>query len=163
MTLYELSTQYRALEEALGSMDDAEQVQSALAELNDLGDSIQDKALGIARVLKNLGAEVDAIKAEEQRLATRRKTVENNITRLKTYAVEMLDAAGIDSAKDDLFSVRVQDSPPSVDVHDPDLVPETYYVSVDPRLDKRSLLDDLKAGKDVPGAALMRSRSLRVR
>ena len=163
MTLYELSTQYRALEEALGTMDDAVQVQSALDELNGLGETIQAKALGIARVLKNLGAEVDAIKAEEQRLATRRKTVENNITRLKEYAVEMLDAAGIDSAKDDLFSVRVQDSPPSVDVHDEAKLPQSYYVPVAPRLDKRSLLDDLKSGKDVPGAAIMRSRSLRVR
>ena len=33
MTLYELSTQYRALEEALGNMDDAEQMQEALDKL----------------------------------------------------------------------------------------------------------------------------------
>lgn len=163
MTLYELSTQYRALEEALGTMDDAEQVQSALDEMNALGETIQDKALGIARVLKNLQSDADAIKAEEQRFAARRKAIENNLARLKAYAVEMLDAAGIDSAKDQLFTVKVQDSPPSVDLYDPEKLPDTYYVPVEPRVDKRAILDDLKSGKDVPGAAIMRTRSLRVR
>ena len=163
MTLYELTGQYQQIEDQLASVDNAEDAQTVTQLFDGITDAIEDKLLAIARVAKNLDAEADAIKAEESRLAERRRAIENNVRRLKDYAQQNMEQSGIDRAKDALFTISLQNSPPSVRVEDEGAIPRDYYIEQAPKLDKRSILEALKSGSDVPGVSLHQSRSLRIR
>jgi hypothetical protein len=74
-----------------------------------------------------------------------------------------MEMSGVDRAEDDLFTVSIQNNPPRVDVHDPESVPAAFWTTPDPVLDKRGIMDRLKAGEDVPGASLLQSKGIRIR
>ncbi len=128
----------------------------------------------VALKVKELDAEAEAIKAEEQRLAARRKARENGAKSLKQYLERCLDAAGKEKVNGVLVTVAFQLNPPALSVPaDADLkelyeagapgitlVPSTFTV------DKRAVLDAVKAsGESVlpNGWAVTRARSLRIR
>lgn len=77
MNLYELSTNYLQIQEMI--MEGAEGLEDTLESLND---AIEEKAVGYAKVIKNIEGQVLAIKEEEKRLAERRRSLESNIKRL---------------------------------------------------------------------------------
>lgn len=164
MRLYELTEAYRKVQTYLeGAVEDEDIAQEALQLLDDLEENIEAKLCGIARVVKNLGADVDALKAEEQRLYQRRKTTENNIERLKAYAQRQMEFAQITKAKDELFTVALQKNPPSVRIADESAVPEAYRIPQPDKIDRRALLDELKAGVEIEGCELVQTEGLRIR
>ncbi|MGD7007582.1 siphovirus Gp157 family protein [Metabacillus sp. 84] len=156
-TLYELATSYRSVLE----MEDSDPV--VLKDtLESIEEGIEEKAENIAKLIRTLDAEAEVIKSEETRLANRRKAVENRITSLKTYLQEQLEVAGMDKIKRPTLTVAIQNNPPSVKIIDEKLL-DAYMVPVPHKLDKKAVLEDLKAGKQVAGAEIYRGRSLRIR
>ena len=92
MTLYEIATDYKNFIEAVENGEIPEEA------INDTLESIQalleEKADNIACLIKNMTADAEAIKAEETRLAERRRQKESTADRLKTYLSDMLIKAG---------------------------------------------------------------------
>lgn len=162
MKLYELSQAYRDVEEALSTMDEDER-KDGIALLQEIEANLEEKLLACARVARNIEVETEAIKAEEQRLANRRRALENNYTRLKEYMQQQMDVAGLEKTRDANFTVSMQKNPPSVRVVDEGRIPRRYYIEQEPKLDKRGILDALKAGESVDGVELQQTRSLRIR
>ncbi|MFR5747044.1 MAG: siphovirus Gp157 family protein, partial [Romboutsia timonensis] len=77
MKLYELTQNYLNLQELLENPEiPAEMIETAL---NEVGGQIEDKAENIAKLIKTLEADVSGFKAEEKRLADRRKSLENRV------------------------------------------------------------------------------------
>ncbi|MED4399840.1 siphovirus Gp157 family protein [Metabacillus fastidiosus] len=158
MKLYELAANYNAV---LEMMESDESI--ALTDtLEAIEDQIEDKAENIAKLIKNMDAEAKAIKDEESRLADRRKSIENRVTGLKTYLQGQLEVAGLDKVKRPTLTVSIQNNPPSVKVIDEKLL-IPYMVQQEPKLDKKTLLSDLKEGKQVAGAEIQQTRGLRIR
>lgn len=93
MKLYELANDYLALMAAI----DAEEIpEEAIADtVEAITGEIEDKADNIACILKNLDAEIGAIKAEEDRLKERRRAKEAAYDRLKQYLSDALQKAGM--------------------------------------------------------------------
>lgn len=79
-TLFELTNDLNALLDLGYSEDDSE---AFMDTLNGIMGGIEDKADGYCAVISRFNANVDMIKAEEARLAARRKVIENNIQRMK--------------------------------------------------------------------------------
>lgn len=97
MKLYELTNDYLALIDAL---DNDEIPEEAITDtLEAITASIEEKADSIACLLKSLDAEIVAIKAEEARLAERRKSKERAHERIKAYLSESLQKAGLDKVE----------------------------------------------------------------
>ena len=162
MTLYEMTKNYRELYEASQSngFDDV-QATVLYGLLESLSDDIDGKLLGIARVVKNLQADADAIKAEVDRLSARRQAVESGIKRLKDYAEDAMNAVGIEKVKDELFTVAMQKNPPAVSIVNDRLIPTDYWRQQDPVIDRQRIKDALKAGETIPGAELTQGKSVR--
>jgi predicted nuclease with TOPRIM domain len=158
MKLYELTTNYVSLMEMAEEMD-ATTLQDTLESIEE---EIHDKAENIAKLVKNINADVDALKAEEKRLADRRKSLENKVTHLKGYLQDQLEVAGLDKVKRPTLTVSIQNNPPSVKVIDEKLLSD-YMIPVEPRLDKKAILTALKEGMEVSGAELVQGRSVRIR
>ena len=161
MNLYELTENYRNLQELLDNPEiDQEIITNALDEV---GEQLEEKAENIAKLIKTLEVEVNGYKTEEKRLADRRKTLENRITGLKSYIDAAMKATGKKKFKGQLFSFNIQKNPPSVNITDSTLIPKEYYIEQEPVLDKKTVLAELKNGVIVPGAELKQTESLRIR
>ena len=161
MNLYELTENYRNLQELLDNPEiDQEIITNALDEV---GEQLEEKSENIAKLIKTLEVEVTGFKAEEKRLADRRKTLENRITGLKSYIDAAMKATGKKKFKGQLFSFNIQKNPLSVNITDSTLIPKEYFVEQEPVLDKKTVLAELKNGVIVPGAELLQTESLRIR
>ena len=158
MNLYTLTQNYlQVLEMAENGGDGFEDT------LDSLNDAIEVKAENTATVIKQLEANADMIANEIKRLSERRTTLENNAKRLKIYLQDQLEYCGKEKIKGPRFTVSIQNNPQSVDVLDETKIPAAYFIEQAPKLDRKELLAQLKAGETIPGVAVKQTRSLRIR
>ena len=157
--LYELSTGYKNIEYLLENGEDNEEL---AAVLNSLGEEIEDKAENIAKLIKNYEADIEAFKTEENRIAERRRTLENDVKRLKEYLFNNMKLTGKTKFKKGTFSFNIAKNPASVEIVNQDIIPMDYRELVEV-INKKDILQDLKNGKDVQGAILKQGESLRIR
>ena len=162
--LYELTGAALTLRNLLleGELD-PEAIKDAIENNNE---EITLKLENCAKVIKDIESDIAGLKAEEERLANRRKTYENNIKALKSKMQEALLATGERKLKGQLFSFNVQTNPPSVVIDEQYIenIPEAYITKPEPVVNKKKLLEDLKAGVDLDGIAhLETSESIRIR
>src|SRR5699024_2002331 len=99
MNLYELSESYMQIQTMI-----EEGVEGLEETLESLNDAIEDKAVGYAKVMKNLEGQVKAIRDEEKRLSEKRRSLENNIKRLKESLQDSMLFNNKKSIKTDLFN-----------------------------------------------------------
>ena len=165
MKLYEIASQLQTLE-AVMDTDFAETEEEKAAMLEAVEQSqlaFTDKLEAVAKVRANLLREAEAIKAEEDRLSDRRRAAERRADWLKDYVEYCMTTAGQTKVKTDLFTIAIQNNPPSVSVINEALIPADYLIEQQPRLDKRKILDVLKAGQDVPGCVIEQTHGVRIR
>lgn len=160
MNLYDLATQYRKIQEfADDSLDNDEVTEDDLEVLIDTIDSVQDslenKLENTVKLMKSWEYSIEALKKEEERLARKRKVLENRQKGLKTYAQSALENNGIDKVKAGLFKIRLQKNPPSINILDSSKVPDTYKIAQEPKIDSKALLNDVKNGLAVEGVELV--------
>lgn len=157
--LYELTTGYKNIEYLIEMGESTEELEAVL---NSIGGEIEDKAENIAKIIKNNEADIKAFKEEEKRIAERRKTLENDVKRLKEYLFNNMKMTGKTKFKRGTFSFNIAKNPASVEITNADIISSDYKVLTE-TLDKRAILQDLKQGKDVQGAILAYSEGLRIR
>lgn len=158
MNLYSLSAAYQEIQAMI------EDGQEGLSDtLESLNDAIEEKAVGYAKVIKNIEGQAKAIKEEEERLADRRKSLENNIKRLKLSLEQAMIDVDMKRIKTELFTFNIQKNPPSIEVLNDSVIPKNYFVEVEPKLDCKAILADLKNGKEVAGVQIKQGESLRIR
>ena len=166
MKLYELTHDYLALIEAI---DNDEIPEEAIADtLESITACIEDKADSIACLLKNLDAECKAIKAEEERLAERRKAKEKAHERIKQYLSDTLQRAGIDKVetarnritfrKSEVVEVAEDVFTSWARMHRDDLL--TYSA---PKPNKTEIKKALKDGIAIEGAELRINQNIQIK
>lgn len=161
MTIYELTNDYLELLMLAESEDlDPEAVADTL---EGIAGEIEDKAENYAKVMKQMQADADGIKAEEERLHSRRASIENNIKRMKEALQNAMEATGKEKFKTELFSFGIQSNPPSVAIAEDAVIPNRFYIPQEPKLDKKKLLEELKIGIEIDGCSITQGRSLRIR
>lgn len=158
-TLYELSANYEFLVRNAAEIDE-ELLKDTLESIDE---DIELKADNYARVLVELDGQINTLKAEEKRLADKRKAIENNVKRMKQSLEESMRLTGKTKFKTDFFSFNIQKNPVSVKVIDESLIDENYFVEQPKKLDKQQLKEDLKMGANILGAELIQTEGLRIR
>lgn len=157
MNIYELTQSYQQIMEMI------EEGQEGLEDtLESLNDAIEDKAVGYAKVMRNLEAQASAIKEEEKRLSDRRKSLENNVKRMKESLQENMVHNDMKKIKTDLFTFNIQKNPPSLNIENEELIPKRFYEEQLPKLNRKELLKELKES-DIPGVEIKQGESLRIR
>ncbi|MBJ8031050.1 siphovirus Gp157 family protein [Bacillus cereus group sp. N21] len=160
MKLYDLTNNYRELQMMIEDGVDPSALEDTLQAIEE---SIQDKAQNTALVIRNLEADVDAIKAEEKRLADRRKAIENNCKNLKDYLYQQMTAVEMKRIKGTIVTVGIQKNPASLDIAEDATVPPEYMVPQPAKVDKKSLLAAVKDGMQWDGITLRQSEGIRIR
>ena len=152
-SLYELTGDYAKFAEIAQQGDLDDDMQAMLdGALANLADDIEVKLEGYAKVIKNFESDIEGLKKEEDRLAGKRRTLENRVKSMKTAMCDAMIATGKLKVKGDLFSFTVRNNAPSVvmDVNYIEDVPEKYLIAQEPKIDRKLLAEDLKTD----GAAL---------
>ena len=154
MKLYELTEIYNNVL----SLEDTE-INRVLASIEE---EIEKKAENIAKLVRQLEAENEGIKAEEKRLANLRKAQENKIKSLKKYLEQQMIAMDRKKFKTSLFSFNIQKNPASVRILKEDKIPEEFF-----RIKKEPIRADIKAALErgeLKGVAeIVQTESLRIR
>ena len=160
-SLYELTEQFQEL---LSMALDPDVDEQALADtMEGIECEIEEKADGYAKVIKSLEADVEALKAEEARLAGRRKNISANIDRMKRALESSMRATGKTKFKTTLFSFGIQKNPPALKIDMPDRVPDEFLIPQEPKIDSAAIKKELKEGVVYDWCHLEQSESLRIR
>lgn len=155
-SLYVITSDMLSLLDSDESTD--EQIEAAFG-------AIVEKDNRICHFRADIIGEIAKFKAEESRLAARRKSMENLVARLEGYISQSMERLQVDEVQAGTFSIKLQNTPPAVDVDDESLIPAEYFVVIPAttQLDKKKVSADLKSGKEVLGCHLKRGKSLRIR
>lgn len=165
MTLFELTSEYENL---LAMLEDPEVDDQIITDtLEAIGGEIEAKADGYARVIRQMDADAKAIKAEEERLYNRRKSLENRISYLKSRLQFAMELTGTNKIKTEFFSIGIQKNPARVVIDNSAGIPAAYLIQQEPKIDTAAIKDALKNPEEAPiwkGIAhLEQSESLRIR
>lgn len=134
--------------------------------LENLNMARETKIENAALAWKNMAAEAAAIKAEEKKLAERRKAIEGKAEGVKRYLLAVLYPEG--GEPESYASAKVKISArlnnPSVAIDDAEALPDEFWrETVKREPDKNEIMEVLKRGIDVPGAHMERSRRVDIK
>jgi len=154
MKLYELTGQYEEITNLLydGEADE----QTVLDTLESIDGEIEDKADNYAKIIKNMLADAEAVKEEEERLHKRRMSLENRVKWLKETLKANLEFIGKTKFKTELFSFSVSKNggkQPLTITENTDEIPGKFLVQQNP-LPNKEAIRDLLADKEVEWAKL---------
>lgn len=165
MNLYELSSELAVIEDEL--IDAGGELTDELEKrLDSCTMGFNAKVENIAKWVLDLGAREETVDREIARLTVRKKAVQNLQRRLKEYTKMCMERAGKTKLDFGAVTVSVHRNPPSVEVRDEKAVPVRFITIIPEQhvIDKKALLEALKAGEKVEGAVLITDRAhLRVR
>ena len=106
----------------------------------------------------------EALKARIDGMRGRLSRIQHTASQKRGAALEAMEQVGLKKIVEPDFTISVRPGSPGVVVTSEAEVPDAYKVPQPPKLDRRKILDALKAGADVPGAVLSnRQNTLSVR
>lgn len=159
MNLYELTDSYLKVLELIEAGE--ENLDDTLESIND---TIEVKAENYAKIIRNLEGNVNMLKAEIERLNSRKKSIEGNIDRLKENLKQAMILTGKEKIKTGLFNITVANNPVALNVFDESKIPENFFTyETIKKMDKSAIKDLLKAGQVIEGAELTQGKGLRIK
>lgn len=161
MTLYELTDNFRQVLEM--AQDPNIDEQAIIDTLEAIGGEIEYKADGYAKVIKELDADSEKLTAEITRLTERKKTLQNNIKKMKEWLTNAMIMTGKTKFKTDLFSFSVDKNPPALVIDNSAIIPAEYYVEQEPKLDNGKIKEELKNGVQLDFAHLEQGEGVRIK
>lgn len=161
MRLYELTDQYRLvmerIENAEGELDEGLE-----ALLDEAEGEFDQKVENTVKVLKNLKAEEEVVRAEAQRFQSRAQALSRKQEWLREYLLYNMQKAKRQKVDGDLFKVKVGQSPWRVQVDNLSEVPEEYK-RVKEEVDKKAVAEVLKEGETIAGVRFVRKPTITIR
>ena len=160
MSLYTINRDLESVLNALFESTDEEtgEVDGSLVQvLEDLQMQKAEKLDNIGAFYKNLLAEADMLKKEEEALKARRQAKERKAEQLKNYVASILNGEKFESPRV-AFSWR-KSSQLVLDEQYIENIPEEYLKYNDPDIDKAKLKEDLKKGINLDGIAHLEDKN----
>lgn len=160
-TLYELTADYQQLLELVEDPEiDPQVIEDTL---EGLSGEIEDKADGYAKVIRQLEANVLALRMEEERLARKRRVIDSNIDRMKKSLETAMRITNKPKFQTELFSFNIRKNPASVVITDESRVTHDYLIPQPPKVDKKAIKAAINEGFSFDWAHLEQSETLQIR
>lgn len=160
-TLYEIKGQFKEL------MEMADKCNLTQADIKDtlegLDYELEEKADAYAKVIRTLECDVDSVDAEIKRLTDKKRRIQNNISSMKRSLESTMIELGRKKIKTPLFGFNIQKNPPSVNILDESKVPDNFRIKQPDKIDRKSIIAELKESGNTDWAELVQTESLRIR
>ena len=167
MRLYEITGDILTLQEML---EDSVEDEVLTDTLEAVQGEYEIKLEAYCKVIKNLEVDMEALKNEAKRLTDKRKTLENNVDRLKKAMFDSMKATNTPKVKGQLFTVAIQKNggviPINYDKNDKNITANLpdHLVNIVKTPNLEAIRELLEAGKVVDGFTLgERGESLRIK
>lgn len=171
MTLYEIRQDI--LNCVLADSESEDMVNTETGEVFDkeafekLQGDFDEKLLNLAKWIKNLDAERQAVFNEKQKLEKRKKRLDNKIESIKSY----IDFCTADIPKEklpkDATTVITRSKSSVVEVDLAELMKakdsDKFLIKSDPKPDKAEIKRVLKTGVEVPGCVIVEKQNLQIK
>lgn len=110
-------------------------------------------ASGVARLLEinELHSGIAALIAN---LKDRGDRFERQRENIRTALCAAMEASSLEKVELPVATISLRAVPPKAEIADESLIPSRFFKQADPKLDKKAVLDALKAKEVVPGATL---------
>lgn len=130
--------------------DDAEAAQMAIESETNLVEVIERAAKRVA----SIDAMIDGIKETQAGLRERAERFKKQREMLRTAVLVAMEGSGMARLELPICTISTKRVPQALEITDESLLPSKFFVRPDPVLDRKALLEALKAKEDVPGATL---------
>lgn len=162
--LYELTEAYMELMAQFEDCESEEQEEELMTALNAINDDIARKGDAIARMVRNMSADIAGYDTEIKRLTKRKTSTQNRINRLKDHILFSMGIAGATELHTTIGKWWIQKNPPKAVVLDESKVPEEYFVEQPPKLMHSLILQSWNDTGEIPeGCDIVRSEGVRFR
>lgn len=172
MRLYDIAADYRRLQDMLDAADTPEEMRQTLIDtLESLNGDFEDKAEGIAALIAENNATINAIESEIDRLCAKARRLENQNDSLKRYLKMEMDITGKRKLNAGIWKITIAKNggkAPIVWKIDPDeldldTLPEKYVKRTE-SINTAAVRETLEAGETLDFARLgERGESLRIK
>lgn len=162
--LYNLSAEVATLKEKLEASDlDAQTIADTLeAESFDF----EEKCRAVGYVVKEFESKIASLETAYDEMWLRKVHFENKRKSLLEYLQACMTIANVKKVEGVEFDISIRKNPHAVKIVDSGLVPEAYWKIPEPapaKLDKKSILKDLKDGKNVPGCQIEQTERVEIK
>lgn len=146
LSLYQITNAFPALMESEEiTPEDKAKIEEELTIL------LQQKSQNIIGYTKNIELTINAMKEEEDRIASNRKTLENKLTRFKQYVKECMENNGITKIETGLGTLSIAKSPVSVEIVNEEAIPSDFKQEiVTVKVDKTKIKENFKETGEIP-------------
>ena len=164
MNIYEINKAIEdILEDGFSVDEETGEILFDESDLNALDAEISEKIENVACYIKNLTADISALKEEEKNLSTRRKQKERKIDSLKGYINYAMELSGRKSLESPRCKVSFRKSS-SVEVPDINALDKDYITkTIEIKPNKVAIKEALKEGKTVEGAEIVERQNLQIK
>lgn len=125
--------------------------------------SFNDKLESCGIYIKNLRAEIEAIKAEENGLRDRRKSIERKAANMEEYVLSCLTITETNRFSTPKVALSTRKSSQVIITNDRLISDEYIKVKEEKTVDKTAIKNAIKSGVDVQGAAIQENINLVIR
>ena len=161
MNIFDISSEYFDALEALEIDENGEVL--GYEKVDAIAKDFDSKAENIAQYIKELKYEAEALKAEQDKLSERRKSVENKAEWLKGMLTEAFELIGKEELKTAKCRISFRPSE-SVNIIGVDYLPDEYKrIKTVIEADKDKIKKALKAGEEVIGAELIQKNNIQIK
>lgn len=155
-SLYEINKEYSELWETSFESEDLEELELKFKENQN---NYEDKVLNYIKYIRNLESDINSYKEEEKSLATKRKSTEKKIERLKEILKNSMEERGYQKLDLGIFKPYIKTSE-KVDILNLILIPEEFLRLKAPEPKKDDIKKAIKNGIDIQGARIVENKSL---
>ncbi len=155
--IFEINEKYLEVLEMANQDVDPQIIEDTLESIESELHEKVDNTIGLKR---SVDGDVDVIDKEIKRLQGLKKQKQNLSERLKQILQDMLDQRDLQKYRTPTNYIYKRQNAPSVYVTNEKLISHEYWVSQAPKLNKKQIKEDIKAGIEVAGAELRDSESL---
>ena len=146
LRLYEITNAFpKIMENEEMTEEDKKKVEEELTLL------LQQKSQNIIGYTKNIELTINAMKEEEDRIATNRKALENKLSRFKDYVKECMENNGFTKIETGLGTLSIAKSPASVEIVNEYEIPSEFKQEiVTVKVDKTKIKNNFKETGEIP-------------
>jgi hypothetical protein len=176
ITLYEMTDAYQRIRDLAETEGD--EVADWATSLADIAEAMETKVGNMAHLVREWRAESGVYADEAKRISARQQAIDARIKRLEWMMQTAMQELGVDKVGNGTLTVRLQNSPPSVEVVDESIIPSTFkrakldmslsdlpegleYLA-EVSVNRRAVLDALKDGAEVQGTRVVQNQHIRL-
>ena len=165
MKLYEIGAEIHNAIELYNHVETDEELKAIEEKLSGLQLSFDDKALGVAKHIKNIEGDISAVSAELDRLKAIQKRLEGQRDWFHGCLFRQMLATNTEKVDGVTMKLAIQKNPPAVIVEDESLIPDKYkrVIPEHKEIDKVAIKEAWKNGVGVAGTKVQQSDRLTIK